>query len=610
MATITSRENDPRQAMVLTATFCAGAFCTILGLAVILGWWFRFEPLIRILPHLAPMQANTALGMLLSGAGMLAWRIGWRRSAVGIGSAAALLGLLTLVEYLTGSQLGIDELLARDYLAVDPGRAGRMAPNTALCFLLTGSAIMLTGGSGPSLPAHISILSIGVVVTLFGAVSLFGYASGIDTSYWMGNLTRMALHTSIGFLALGGAFTLAKSVTIREAVEQRDRDKALLAKTMHELELQKFALDEHAIVAITDPSGVITYVNKMFCKVSQYRAEELIGKTHRVINSGHHPREFFVDLWRTIAAGETWRGEVCNRARDGSLYWVDTTIVPFRDETGRITQFVAIRADVTQSKKIEQDLRRANAELEEYVRTASHDLKAPLVTIEGFSGYLRHFIEVGYSDRALECVDRIQNASRRLKTNIDEMLELSRIGRTDQPPQAVDVHAMLQTLLSEFQPQIEKADADVVIEGGPAMVHCDPVRVEQILSNLLSNALKYGHPASGSARITVCTRPEGRFVRLGVADNGPGIEPEFRERVFGLFQRLDAGAQSSGVGLNIVKRIVEHYGGAAWVEKTPGGGATFCVTLPAGQATDTPSSTAKRETHDDHRAEAGSFSAG
>ena len=158
---------------------------------------------------------------------------------------------------------------------------------------------------------------------------------------------------------------------ITTATEMQD----LLQATLRELEYQKIALDEHAIVSITDAKGVIKYVNDRFCGISQYDKLELLGKTHAILTSGHHPPEFFGDMWATIASGKVWRGEIRNRRKSGSHYWVETTIVPFLDEARRPYQYVSIRTDITSLKEAEAELRDAKELLEQRVEARTEELR-------------------------------------------------------------------------------------------------------------------------------------------------------------------------------------------------------------------------------------------
>ncbi|ADY52000.1 PAS sensor protein [Pseudopedobacter saltans DSM 12145] len=142
-------------------------------------------------------------------------------------------------------------------------------------------------------------------------------------------------------------------------------------------------LDKLSIVAITDRQGKIVYANDKFCDISKYSREELLGSTHKIVNSGYHSRSFFIDLWKTIIAGEIWRGEIRNKAKDGSYYWVDTFIVPEMDEDNKVRHYYSIRIDITKRKLQEFELLKRKVELEEIALMQSHQVRKPVANLLG-----------------------------------------------------------------------------------------------------------------------------------------------------------------------------------------------------------------------------------
>lgn len=387
------------------------------------------------------------------------------------------------------------------------------------------------------------------------------------------------------------------------AVKHGDDELGLLTDAFNELlaqiHAQKAAIDEHAIVAITNPQGRITYVNDKFCAISKYTRDELLGQDHRIINSGYHSKEFIRGLWTTIAQGRVWKGEIKNRAKDGSFYWVDTTIVPFLRPDGKPYQYVAIRADITQRKLIEEEIRRLNQELEARVaeRTAqleaankeleafsysvSHDLRAPLRHIDGFAGLLLKSDQHAVSERGQRHLANIADSAKQMGRLIDDLLVFSRMGRTDMRVTPVNLSALVEETIRSLQPEIQRRR--IVWKKSPLpIVHGDAPMLRQVFVNLLANAVKYTRPRDPAEIEIGChdDTPEGYIIF--VRDNGVGFEMHYADKLFGVFQRLHRAEEfeGTGIGLANVRRIVTRHGGRTWAEGEPGAGAAFYFTLP------------------------------
>ena len=335
----------------------------------------------------------------------------------------------------------------------------------------------------------------------------------------------------------------------------------------------KQALDHAAIVAITDVSGIITYVNDKFCEISGYSSEELLGQDHRIINSGYHSKDFIRELWRTIANGRVWHGELRNRAKDGHFYWVDTTIVPFLDDRGKPYQYIAIRADITARKAAEEQLvkQAALAQVGQMAAIVAHEVRNPLAGIKGALQILMSRRPAADGDLPVmrDIVARIDS----LGDLINDLMVFAR-------PRAPRFERLdLQHLIAEAVAMTRRdpagAGVEIELEGNTGALTADAELIRAAVLNLLINAAQ---ALDGRGRIVVRSAVSDTEARVTVSDNGPGIPAEIRARVLEPF--FTTKARGGGLGLAIAKRSAELHGGSLELACPQAGGTIVTLTLP------------------------------
>ena len=340
------------------------------------------------------------------------------------------------------------------------------------------------------------------------------------------------------------------------------------------------ALEGSVIVAATDASGTITEANNAFCRISGYSRAELVGANHRILNSGHHPKGFWAQMWKTVASGQTWRAEVCNKAKSGALYWLDTTIAPVRDDTGRINGYVSTRVDITERKAGELAKSLHREAMATLTGGIAHEFNSILLAAATYLQTVQ--TGPGGADAPVRKAAVLIQQAQSLSASL---LELFAGPQLVQQP-TLSIRGWLPECVRQLA---ELLHADSTVELAPIradlLVRADPLALEQVLRILITNAADaLAGPGDISISASRAAGPDGKArggadVEILVSDNGPGIRPEDRDRVFEPFFTTRKRSRRSGLGLAIASRLVQQAGGSLSFRPHQPNGSTFVVRL-------------------------------
>lgn len=366
-------------------------------------------------------------------------------------------------------------------------------------------------------------------------------------------------------------------VFLTQNITETKQFQDLLKQTIYQLDFQKKALDVAALVSEADKDGVLTYVNDRFVETSQYTREELIGRPYNVMRSGYHPEAFYDKIWEQISSGEVWSGEVKSESKEGKFVWLDTYIVPFKDQNGYITKYVFIRFDITDRKEIQEKLEVKNFELDSFAYHTSHDLRAPLASILGLTGLISSEDDI---PRIREMNGMIEQSVTKQDDFIKSILNYSKNENLKPSIRKIYFDDILRSVQKELS-NMPNADRVKIVSKikGDKFFHSDSLRIMIIFKNLVSNALKYCDTTKKTSELNININKKVDETVIVFKDNGVGIKDKYLDKIFNMFYRANESSDGSGLGLYIVKETVEKLGGRIEISSEYLVGTQFTITI-------------------------------
>ncbi|NHQ61100.1 PAS domain S-box protein [Chlorobium sp. BLA1] len=362
--------------------------------------------------------------------------------------------------------------------------------------------------------------------------------------------------------------------------------------TEEKLKTLSFAIQQSpTVVVITDPEGNIEYINPTFTEHTGYSEKEVVGQNPRILKSGLMEDSVYEEFWKTILAGGVWHGEFHNKKKNGELYWEDAIVSAIVNQKGVITNFVAVKEDITEKKKLWVDLIASKEKAEEsdrlktaFLANISHEIRTPMNGILGFAELLKEPHLTG--EEQAEYIELINQSGRRMLALINDIVDISRIeaGETMIHVEPTQVNKLLQNLCTFFRPLAANKKIALSCSKGlsneESVIETDSAKLTQILTNLVQNGLKF----STKGEVGIGYSRKGDLLEFYVTDSGIGIPESMKESIFERFRQVDNSLtrhhEGSGLGLSISKAYVEMLGGTIRVESGEGNGSTFIFTLP------------------------------